>query len=165
MIETVNSALANASILRPQDSGTNASAQNAPQTSSSPSEAGVSVPKAPYISPHIEVDLDYDKAVLQVRDSETGDVVRQFPSESRLQELRRQAAAQAQTAALTNTDTDSDSSEISDTGETGGFEPSVNLDTDTQALAQAQSAAAALSDSGQTSSQTNLSSSSVSFLA
>lgn len=51
--------------------------------------APVSAPKAPFISPYIHVDLNFDKAVLQIRDSDTGDVVEQFPSNSRLQQLRR----------------------------------------------------------------------------
>lgn len=163
MIEAVNSALANASILRPQDSGTNASAQNA-STPALSSESGVSVPQAPYISPHIEIDLDYNKAVLQVRDSETGDVVRQFPSESRLQELRREAAAQAQNATLSGTNRESDTEETTDTGETGIISPSATPRNEGAALAKAQSAASTLSSLGQTA-QTNLSSSSVSFLA
>lgn len=53
--------------------------------------------QAPYISPYIHVDVDFDRAVLQIRDSDTGDVVRQFPSESEM-ESRRRAAAQAQAA-------------------------------------------------------------------
>lgn len=50
-------------------------------------------PKAPYISPYIALDYNYDRAVLQIRDSETGDVVQQFPTESRLAELRRSQQA------------------------------------------------------------------------
>ncbi len=54
-------------------------------------------PQVPYISPYIHLDLNYNKAVLQIRDSGTGDVVRQFPSEEslevrRLQQLREQQA-------------------------------------------------------------------------
>lgn len=50
------------------------------------------LPKAPYISPFISVDMDYNKAVLQIRDSDTGDVVQQFPSESRLAAQQRDFA-------------------------------------------------------------------------
>lgn len=50
-------------------------------------------PEAPYISPYISVDINYNKAVLQIRDSDTGDVLKQFPSESRLQQIRQETAA------------------------------------------------------------------------
>lgn len=50
-------------------------------------------PQAPYVSPYISINFDYDKAVLQIRDSDTGNVQEQFPTESRLAEIRR---AQAQ---------------------------------------------------------------------
>jgi len=53
------------------------------------SSAPISAPKAPFVSPYIHIDLNFDKAVLQIRDSDTGDVVEQFPSNSRLQQLRR----------------------------------------------------------------------------
>lgn len=55
-------------------------------------ESSVELPQAPYISPYISVDLNYDQAVLQIRDSDTGDVVQQFPTESRLAEIRRAKA-------------------------------------------------------------------------
>ncbi|MCB9988723.1 MAG: hypothetical protein H6868_05225 [Rhodospirillales bacterium] len=51
--------------------------------------------QAPYVSPYIHVDLNYDKAVLQIRDSDTGDVLNQFPSQKRLEALARDAARQA----------------------------------------------------------------------
>ena len=57
-------------------------------------------PKAPYVSPYIHVDFTFDKAVLQIRDSDTGDVVDQFPSQSRLQQLRRAEALSQQAREL-----------------------------------------------------------------
>ncbi|MCB1783202.1 MAG: hypothetical protein KDI13_04345 [Alphaproteobacteria bacterium] len=54
-------------------------------------------PQAPYISPYISLDYNYDKAVVQIRDSETGDVVDQFPTESRLAEQQRAQAVAEQT--------------------------------------------------------------------
>ena len=39
-------------------------------------------PKAPYISPFVKVDTEANKAVILIRDSDTGDVLTQFPSES-----------------------------------------------------------------------------------
>ncbi|MBI2234624.1 MAG: flagellar protein FlaG [Micavibrio aeruginosavorus] len=58
------------------------------------------VPQAPYISPYVHLDVNFDKAVLQIRDSETGDVVRQIPSEPALESARRQLAAQARSEQL-----------------------------------------------------------------
>ncbi|MCB9978701.1 MAG: hypothetical protein H6862_03730 [Rhodospirillales bacterium] len=49
-------------------------------------------PKAPYISPYVFVDVYFDKAVLQIRDSETGDVLTQFPAENQLEQARQRAA-------------------------------------------------------------------------
>lgn len=57
-------------------------------------------PQAPYVSPYIYLDVNYDKAVIQIRNGETGDVEGQFPSQSRLQQQQRAARAdQAQQAA------------------------------------------------------------------
>lgn len=55
------------------------------------------VAQAPYVSPYVYVDVNFDRAVLQIRDSDTGDVVRQFPSESEMESRRRAAAAQSRT--------------------------------------------------------------------
>lgn len=46
------------------------------------------VPMAPYISPYIHVDVHYNQAVLQLRDSDTGKVEGQIPSEERLEQIR-----------------------------------------------------------------------------
>lgn len=90
MIEAANSVALNFSTLR----------GNAEQVASARSYASnpekiQEVAQAPYISPYVYVDVDFDRAVLQIRDSDTGDVVRQFPSESELESRRRAAAAQA----------------------------------------------------------------------
>lgn len=45
-------------------------------------------PTAPFISPYIAFDVNFDTAVLQIRDSSTGDVLRQIPTERSL-ELRQ----------------------------------------------------------------------------
>jgi hypothetical protein len=83
MIEAVNSVLANAPLLR----------GNAEQNSSVRAvqvEAVNRIPQAPYVSPYIYVDNNFNKAVLQIRDSDTGDVLRQFPTEQRLETIRQQ---------------------------------------------------------------------------
>lgn len=87
MLEAVNSVLQSAPLVR----------ANAEQASSADSfvanpdriqKAAV----APYISPYIHMDVNYNKAVLQIRDSETGDVLNQFPNQSRLEAGLREAA-------------------------------------------------------------------------
>lgn len=50
--------------------------------------------QAPYISPYVRVDVNFDKAVLELRDSDTGDVVTQIPSMPRLEAIRREVARQ-----------------------------------------------------------------------
>lgn len=89
MFEAVNSVLSNASLLRGQAEQTTAARAIADQQVTK-------APQAPFVSPYIHVDLNYDKAVLQIRDSETGDVVNQFPSQGALETRQAQAVAQAQ---------------------------------------------------------------------
>lgn len=87
MIEGTNSVLATAQIVRgaaEQSSVARSFAANPDRAQEVP--AG---PRAPYISPYIFVDVNFDKAVLQIRDSDTGDVLRQFPSESTLEARSR----------------------------------------------------------------------------
>jgi len=83
MLEAVNSVLQSAPVIR----------GNAEQVSTSASFAAnpdrvQKVPQAPYISPYIHMDVDLG-AVLQLRDSETGDVVRQIPSEASIEARQR----------------------------------------------------------------------------
>lgn len=91
MIEAVNSVLANSSLSR----GSAVQLSTAAKVSQ---EAPVT-PKAPYISPHIVVDTGANKAVIQIRDSDTGDVLTQFPSESRIRAIQADQALQAAQAA------------------------------------------------------------------
>ncbi len=93
MIEAVNSVLSNAPLLRgaiEQIDSSRAPAATAGAT------RDIEVPKAPFISPFISVDVNYNKAVLQIRDSDTGDVINQFPSQSRLQQIQRDARSSEQ---------------------------------------------------------------------
>jgi hypothetical protein len=80
MIEAVNSVVSNAPLLRGNTE------QSVSDVSSNPVRAqeAVSLPQAPYISPFIYVDVNLNKAVLQIRDSDTGDVLSQYPSETAL---------------------------------------------------------------------------------
>lgn len=85
MIEAVNSAVVNASLIR----------GNTDQVDVARVEIttgdGPSAPRAPFISPFISIDNNFDTAVIQIRDSETGDVIRQFPTEQTLSTRQRQA--------------------------------------------------------------------------
>ncbi len=93
MIEAVNSVLSSAPLVRQNtDAQSNTAPQNNPQT-----ESVRAVTQAPYISPYISVDINFDTAVILLRDAETGDTVRQIPSEGAL-EARQREQAVAQTS-------------------------------------------------------------------
>ena len=84
MIEAVNSVLANASLSRGSAAQASALAKidlEAPAT-----------PKAPFISPRIALDTTANRAIIQIRDSDTGDVLTQFPSESRIRAIQAEQA-------------------------------------------------------------------------
>ncbi len=98
MIEAVNSSIASTQVLRsnvehvaavPVISAKPVSTEDAPQT-----------PKAPYISPYIAIDTTSNKAVIQIRNRDTGDVKDQYPSESRLAQLSQQQARQVNTTKI-----------------------------------------------------------------
>lgn len=88
MLEAVNSVLQTAPLAR-------ANAEQASVVDSfaaNPERVQRAAPQAPYISPYIFLDVNYDKAVIQLRNGDTGDVEDQFPSEAALQAAARQAA-------------------------------------------------------------------------
>lgn len=85
MIEAVNSAIANSSLTRV------AAVQVDAARVEITTEGGPSAPTAPFISPFISIDSNFDTAVIQIRDSETGDVLKQYPSEQTLSSRARQA--------------------------------------------------------------------------
>lgn len=87
MIEAVNSVIANANVLR----GSAEQASAARSYAANP-ERIQEVVQAPYVSPYIYMNVDYNKAVLQIRDSDTGDVLKQFPSEASLELRSRQGS-------------------------------------------------------------------------
>jgi len=99
MLEAVNSVLQTAPLVRAQAeqvSTTDSFAAN-------PDRIQKAAPQAPYISPFIHVDVNYDKAVLLIRDADTGDVLHQYPTESALrnkqsQQIRQDASIQADAA-------------------------------------------------------------------
>lgn len=90
MIEAVNSVLASAPLVRQNtDSQSGGALQNNTQL-----ESVRTIVQAPYISPFISVDVNFDTAVILLRDAETGDTVRQIPSEGALEARRREQAIQ-----------------------------------------------------------------------
>lgn len=92
MIEAVNSVISNAPVARA--AAVQASTVNSFAADQVAVESVARGPVAPFISPYISVDTNFDTAVLQIRDSDTGDVLTQFPSESALQQRQRQAVRQ-----------------------------------------------------------------------
>lgn len=84
MIEAVNSVLSNTSLTR----GVASQQSTSRSLSANPERVQETAVQAPYVSPYISVDSQSNKAVLQIRDSDTGDVVRQFPTEGQLKAYR-----------------------------------------------------------------------------
>ncbi len=151
MIEAVNSVLASASLLR--GNVEQVSAARSFDVDIDVDTQVADVPKAPFISPYISVDLNANKAVLQIRDSDTGDVVRQFPSEQRLQQQRAEAIAQRVSSETSHSVVVEDSTggeEVVSSGGTGGGEGSVGAAAGGGDVAQAQVASAALTAGAQT---------------
>ncbi|MBL3676768.1 MAG: hypothetical protein JKP92_04525 [Alphaproteobacteria bacterium] len=91
VIEAVNSTIAAAPLLR----GLPGMAGESPQAAASAQPAQVSgvlpTAKAPFVSPVVYVNLNYNRAVWQIRDGETGDVLGQIPSDARLAAQQRTA--------------------------------------------------------------------------
>lgn len=87
MIEAVNSVLQTAQFVRAQSEQASAVDSFAANP-----ERVQKAPQAPYISPYIHVDINYNKAVLQLRNGETGDVENQFPTKSQMEAQARAAA-------------------------------------------------------------------------
>lgn len=79
MIEAVNSVLSNASSIRAtveQQTTTRSLAANPERTQE--------VARTPFVSPYISLDRASNRAILQIRDSDTGDILQQFPTETQL---------------------------------------------------------------------------------
>lgn len=89
MIEAVNSTVANATTVRgvvgQVDSASIASVSTVLPASGS--DAAPNAPQAPFVSPYIAVDLNFNTPVLQIRDTQTGDVKQQFPTEVRMAQI------------------------------------------------------------------------------
>lgn len=91
MLEAVNSVIANAQLVR-----SSADQVSVAKSYAANPEKTQEVVQAPYISPYIHMDVNHNKAVIQLRESNTGEVKDQFPSERRLEQLRRLEAERNQ---------------------------------------------------------------------
>lgn len=89
MIEAVNSAIQNATLLRASAEASG----NADVFTANPARTQ-KIARAPSLS--VYVDINYDTAVLQYRNAETRDVIDQIPSETLLQSRARDEARRAQ---------------------------------------------------------------------
>lgn len=97
MIEAVNSVLSNAPLVRAGTGQVDAS-----RSLSSGADKVQAVTSAPFISPVIAMNVEFDTAVLEIRDSGTGEVVKQIPSDNRLEAQRRFSEESLQTAESEN---------------------------------------------------------------
>jgi hypothetical protein len=149
MIEAVNSTVASAALLRgntEQVSVARSLAANPEKT-----QEAAPAPQAPFVSPYIYVDVNYNKAVLQIRDSDTGDVLKQFPSETTLraqlqQQSNQQAAEFIHQSAQVQQPIPAPEQQVA-------AAPAPAPQATQQPVAQAQVAAAALTKAAQTSAQ------------
>ena len=91
MLEAVNSVISNASLLRGQAE----QASPARSLAANPESVQV-VAQAPYISPYITIDINYDTAVLALRDRDTGDFLTTIPSDAKLAARARDETRRAQ---------------------------------------------------------------------
>ena len=132
MIEAVNSVLSNASASRQvaeQQSTVRSTAANPNRIQ----EAAAG--RAPFVSPAISIDRESNRAIIQIRDSDTGDVVRQFPTEGQLKAYRTaQEFSARQEAAAEN-----------ELREANGAGPSVTQTSDVELPSTASSPAPAQS--------------------
>lgn len=106
MIEAVNSVLANASFLRNEANrnGAQQIQESLESAASQASEAVTQFPRAPFISPVVSMDNQFDRAVLLLRNSEDGEVTDQIPSESALRADRRSRQGDSQQLAPNTSD-------------------------------------------------------------
>lgn len=144
MIEAVNSVVANASLIR-------VSAEQIDVARSDEAREPAATPQAPYISPYISVDQTANVAVIQIRDSETGDVLTQFPSESRIQARQELEAAPSESGGAVAQAVVSESSSESLGGGTFSAEAisSIQSTPVSNGVAEAQIASVALSTGAQ----------------
>ncbi len=95
MLEAVHSVLQSAPVVRAQ------AEQVSPAESfaANPDRVQKAPVQAPFVSPYIFVDVALNKAVIQIRNGDTGDVLGQFPTEASLRARASSATPPAQAPA------------------------------------------------------------------
>lgn len=97
MIEALGAIVSNNQLVRSVAEQTSSSQSFA----ANPSRVQVAATSAPYFSPHVELNGGMSKPIFIVRDSATGDFVRQFPTEGQIRayqramDMRNQAIAES----------------------------------------------------------------------
>lgn len=92
MIEAVNAVVSNSQLLRSVAEQTSTT-----QTiSSNPNRVQAAAITAPYLSPHVDYNGGNSKPIFVVRDSATGETVKQFPSEAQIRAYQKAAQVQEQ---------------------------------------------------------------------
>ena len=92
MIEAVNAVVSNAQLLRSVAEQTSTTQV----LSANPARIQAAAVTAPYLSPHVDYNSGNSKPIFVVRDSSTGETVKQFPSEAQIRAYQRAAAVQDQ---------------------------------------------------------------------
>lgn len=92
MIEAVNAVVSNASILRSVAEQTSTTQV----LSANPSKVQSAAISAPYLSPHVDYNGGNSKPIFVVRDSATGETIKQFPTEAQIRAYTKAAQVQEQ---------------------------------------------------------------------
>ncbi len=100
MIEAANAITSNAQLLRAvaeQTATTQSFAAN-------PTRIQTAAVSAPYLSPHVDLNGGASKPIFVVRDSETGNRIRQFPTEGQIRAYQRAKEVQSQALAQSSSE-------------------------------------------------------------
>lgn len=146
MIEGVNSVLTNASTL--QAASKSADPVTRPGVSDGSEAALDNAPSATYLSPRVQV--NGGRPVIEIRDSNTGTVVNQYPSEQRLRQLALLQASQVDT---TTTVSDTDVSEQPPLANADDVSTDIDSRADAAISAEAQAATQAFVSGAEASGQ------------
>lgn len=92
MIEAVNAVVSNSSILRSVAEQTSTTQV----LSANPSKIQSAAVAAPYLSPHVDYNGGNSKPIFVVRDSSTGETIKQFPSEAQIRAYTKAAQVREQ---------------------------------------------------------------------
>lgn len=94
MIEAVNAVVSNSQVLRSIAEQVSTT-QN---LSANPARIQSAAISAPYLSPHVDYNGANSKPIFVVRDSSSGEVIKQFPSEAQIRAYNRAAQVREQIA-------------------------------------------------------------------